>query len=72
MGMFQVTLVDLRPDSRTFGRKNTMYAGALKTRQFLFRRALGMAIRSSANSPRFCSIMTNRPSIEGTLSLAKN
>ncbi len=29
-GMFQIALVDLRPGSRTFGVKNTLYAGALK------------------------------------------
>ena len=28
-GMFQVALVDLRPESPTFGVKNTLYAGAL-------------------------------------------
>jgi dTDP-4-dehydrorhamnose 3,5-epimerase len=29
-GMFQIALVDLRTGSRTFGVKNTLYAGALK------------------------------------------
>lgn len=29
-GMFQVALVDLRPKSRTFGWKNTLYIGALR------------------------------------------
>ena len=29
-GMFQVALVDLRPDSPTYGLKNTLYTGALK------------------------------------------
>ncbi len=28
--MFQVALVDLRPDSPTFGRRNTVYAGVLR------------------------------------------
>src|SRR5271155_3253716 len=32
-GMFQVALVDLREDSKTFGLKNTIYLGALKTWQ---------------------------------------
>ena len=30
IGMFQVALVDLRPDSPTFGQRNTMYAGAMR------------------------------------------
>src|SRR6185437_15107908 len=29
MGMFQIVLVDLRADSPTFGRRNTLFAGAL-------------------------------------------
>ena len=28
--MFQIALVDLRPDSPTYGLKNTLYAGSLK------------------------------------------
>jgi len=34
-GMFQVALVDLRPESPTFGVKNTLYAGSLKPWQIL-------------------------------------
>lgn len=34
-GMFQVALIDLRPESRTFGSKNTLYVGALRTWQIL-------------------------------------
>src|SRR3954447_19629225 len=34
-GMFQVALVDLRPESRTFGAKNTLYVGALRPWQIL-------------------------------------
>jgi dTDP-4-dehydrorhamnose 3,5-epimerase len=30
VGMFQVALVDLRIGSRTYGRKNTLYAGSLR------------------------------------------
>lgn len=29
-GMFQVGLVDLRPESKTFGRRNTIYTGQLR------------------------------------------
>lgn len=34
-GMFQVVLADLRPDSPTFGRRNTLYCGELKPWQIL-------------------------------------
>ena len=34
-GMLQVALVDLRPDSPTFGAKNTLYVGALRPWQIL-------------------------------------
>jgi len=34
-GMFQIALVDLRPSSRTFGERNTIYCGALKPWQLL-------------------------------------
>lgn len=34
-GIFQVGLVDLRPDSSTFGLRNTIYAGSLRTWQIL-------------------------------------
>ncbi len=40
-GMFQVALVDLRPDSRTFGLKNTLYVGALKPWQILIPPGVG-------------------------------
>lgn len=41
VGMFQVALVDLRPDSRTFGRKNTLYVGGLKPWQILVPPGIG-------------------------------
>ena len=34
-GVFQVALVDLRPDSETYGRKNTLYVGPMKAWQIL-------------------------------------
>lgn len=40
-GMFQVALVDLRPDSPTFGVKNTMYAGTLRPWQILIPPGVG-------------------------------
>ena len=50
-GMFQVTLVDLRPESRTFGRKNTMYAGALKPWQFLIPPGVGHGYKVIGEQP---------------------
>jgi len=40
-GMFQVALVDLRPDSPTFGRKNTLYVGALRPWKILIPPGIG-------------------------------
>jgi dTDP-4-dehydrorhamnose 3,5-epimerase len=40
-GMFQIALVDLRPDSPTFGVKNTMYAGVLRPWQVLIPPGVG-------------------------------
>jgi dTDP-4-dehydrorhamnose 3,5-epimerase len=34
-GMFQVVLIDLRPESATFGRRNTLYVGQLRPWQIL-------------------------------------
>lgn len=34
-GMLQVVLIDLRPDSETFGRRNTLYVGQLRPWQIL-------------------------------------
>ena len=39
--MFQVALVDLRPDSPTFGVKNTLYLGALRPWQMLIPPGVG-------------------------------
>jgi dTDP-4-dehydrorhamnose 3,5-epimerase len=40
-GMFQVALVDLRPESPTFGVKNTLYVGALRPWQILIPPGIG-------------------------------
>lgn len=40
-GMFQVALVDLRPDSPTFGVRNTLYAGALRPCQIIIPPGVG-------------------------------
>lgn len=59
-GMFQVTLVDLRPESRTFGRKNTMYVGALKTWQFLIPPGVGHGYKVIGEQPAILVYVTNR------------
>ncbi len=41
MGMFQVVLVDLRLDSPTFGKRNTIYTGQLKPWQILIPPGVG-------------------------------
>jgi len=60
VGMFQVTLVDLRPDSRTFGRKNTMYTGNLKPWQFLIPPGVGHGYKVIGEQPGILVYVTNR------------
>ena len=59
-GMFQVTLVDLRPESRTFGRKNTIYTGALKPWQFLIPPSVGHGYKVIGEQPAILVYVTNR------------
>lgn len=69
-GMFQVTLVDLRPESRTFGRKNTMYVGALKPWQFLIPPGVGHGYKIIGEQPGILVYVTNRlynPKDEGRI-----
>lgn len=70
MGMFQVTLVDLRPESRTFGWKNTMYAGALKPCQLLIPPGVGHGYKVIGEQPAILIYVTNRlynPKDEGRI-----
>ena len=69
-GMFQVTLVDLRPESRTFGRKNTAYIGALKPWQLLIPPGVGHGYKVIGEQPALLVYVTNRlynPKDEGRL-----
>jgi dTDP-4-dehydrorhamnose 3,5-epimerase len=59
-GMFQVTLVDLRPESRTFGRKNTAYVGALKPWQLLIPPGVGHGYKVIGDQPAMLIYVTNR------------
>jgi len=69
-GMFQVTLVDLRPESRTFGRKNTLYVGALKPMQLLIPPGVGHGYKVIGEQPAILVYVTNRlynPKDEGRI-----
>jgi len=70
VGMFQVTLVDLRPESRTFGRKNTLYVGALKPWQLLIPPGVGHGYKVIGEQPAILIYVTNRlynPQDEGRI-----
>ena len=69
-GMFQVTLVDLRPESRTFGVKNTAYTGFLKPWQFLIPPGVGHGYKVIGEHPSVLVYVTNRlynPKDEGRI-----
>jgi len=70
MGMFQVVLVDLRPQSRTFGVKNTLYIGALKPWQVLIPPGVGHGYKVIGGDPAMLVYVTNRfydPQDEGRI-----
>jgi dTDP-4-dehydrorhamnose 3,5-epimerase len=50
-GMFQVALVDLRPDSPAFGRRNTFYVGALRPWQILIPPGVGHGYKVISQDP---------------------
>lgn len=69
-GMFQVALVDLRPDSPTFGRKNTLYAGVLRPWQILIPPGVGHGYKVIGTAPSLLVYLTDRfydPSDEGRI-----
>ena len=69
-GMFQVALVDLRPESRTYGAKNTLYAGALKPWQILIPPGVGHGYKIIGDGPAMLIYVTDRlynPKDEGRL-----
>jgi dTDP-4-dehydrorhamnose 3,5-epimerase len=70
MGMFQVVLVDLRPDSRTFGLKNTLYVGALKPWQILIPPGVGHGYKVVGGESAMLVYVTSRlydPQDEGRI-----
>ena len=69
-GMFQVALVDFRPESRTFGVKNTLYTGALKPWQILIPPGVGHGYKIIGETPAMLVYVTNQlynPKDEGRI-----
>jgi dTDP-4-dehydrorhamnose 3,5-epimerase len=69
-GMFQVVLVDLRPESPTFGLKNTLYTGALKPWQIFIPPGVGHGYKVIGGSAAMLIYVTNRlynPKDEGRI-----
>lgn len=70
MGLFQIALVDLRPDSKTFGVKNTLYAGTLRTWQVLIPPGVGHGYKVIGSDPAMLVYVTDRfynPEDEGRI-----
>ena len=69
-GMLQVALVDLRNTSRTFGFKNTLYAGALRPWQMLIPPGVGHGYKVIGNDAAMLVYVTDRlynPKDEGRI-----
>lgn len=69
-GMLQVALVDLRADSPTFGRRNTMYIGMLRPWQVLIPPGVGHGYKVIGEQPALLVYVTDRfynPSDEGRI-----
>ena len=69
-GVFQVALVDLRPESATFGLKNTLYVGALRPWQLLIPPGVGHGYKVVGEGAGVLVYVTNKiynPSDEGRI-----
>lgn len=69
-GLFQVALVDLRPDSKTFGQRNTMYIGQMRPWQLLIPPGVGHGYKVIGSQPSLLVYLTNRiydPQDEGRI-----
>jgi dTDP-4-dehydrorhamnose 3,5-epimerase len=69
-GMLQVVLVDLRPASRTFGLRNTVYIGALRSWQLLIPPGVGHGYKVLGQQPAVLVYCTDRfynPEDEGRI-----
>lgn len=70
MGLLQVALVDLRLESPTFGRRNTMYVGPLRPWQILIPPGVGHGYKVIGGQPAMLIYMTDRfynPQDEGRI-----
>ena len=69
-GMLQVALVDLRPDSATFGGRNTFYVGAMRPWQILVPPGVAHGYKVIGTDAAFLVYVTNRfynPADEGRI-----
>ena len=60
MGLLQVALVDLRVASPTFGRRNTLYAGALRPWQVLIPPGVGHGYKAIGTGESMLVYLTDR------------
>ena len=70
IGMFQCVLVDLRPGSRTYGWKNTIYLGSFNPMQLLIPPGIGHGYKVIGEGHGILVYVTNRlynPSDEGRI-----
>ena len=69
-GLFQVALVDLRPQSPSYGAKNTLYVGALRPWQILIPPGVGHGYKVIGTTPAMLIYVTDRfynPKDEGRI-----
>ncbi len=69
-GLLQVVLVDLRTNSDTFGKKNTLYVGALRPWQLLIPPGVAHGYKVIGDQPSVLVYVTNRtydPKDEGRI-----
>ncbi len=59
-GMLQVALVDLRPQSPTFGSRNTLYVGALRRWQLLIPPGVAHGYKVIGTAPAWLVYLTDR------------
>ena len=68
--MLQIALVDLRPESPTFGRRNTIYAGNLRPWQILIPPGVAHGYKVLGTGPSLLIYATDRfynPADEGRI-----
>jgi len=70
VGMLQVVLADLRPESKTFGRRNTIYIGSLRPWQILIPPRVAHGYKVIGREPAVLIYATDRfydPNDEGRI-----